>query len=117
MMTTTDDTRQRSVAEIIGWQRCTCAEGCAWMYPPGADPMADEWGLHEYEVKVTPDDMLAWLVDTGHAWSAQKFMNGVAVTIAYIETGVEWIPPAFEAPTLHEALEAAVRAVAEASDE
>ena len=91
--------------EILGWHQD---------WPDGHSPYRVWWkGATQQPLGWTPsiDDMLAWLVATGHVWSAQKFRTGVAVVICYVETGVEWFPPAFEAPTLHAALEAAVRAV------
>lgn len=59
----------------------------------------------------TVDDLLAWIVERGHAWSAQKWFNGATVTVMYVETGVEWSHTTSAHPTLLAALEAAVRAI------
>lgn len=100
---------KRTIAEIIGWKPA----GRYWIEEPEDTWEADTWEVNGVRTHRPPtvDDMLAWLVAGGHVWSAQKFRTGVSVSIAYVETGVEWIPPAFEAPTLREAVEAAVRVV------
>lgn len=117
-MTTTDDTRQRSVAEIMGWRR-------------GPDVDLD-WGyLHtkpspgRRRITVQPtdepqvDDMLAWLIVKGVHVSAMWHDpgEGFFVELHGFDGGDRLYETSEPAPTLHAALEAAVRAVAEVSDE
>ena len=111
------DTDTRSVAEIM-WtsEPCCnvqdnnghCADDCRiWTSPDG---LRWEYGS-TLDVDVTPDDMLAWLLE--HLWW---------VTIDFEGEHYEWLVIARkdgryvlgQERTLHAALEAAVRAVAEA---
>ena len=105
----------RSIAEIIGWQRCNCVHGCAWMYPPGSDPDADVDGAWVEAVAITPDDMLAWLTERCVPTYVGVKTPGDGPSGQYRVTVWPKVPIKADhyADSLHAALEAAVRAVAE----
>lgn len=101
-----DRTPKRSIAEIIGWQSVE----------PGGDPEAD-WGTP------TVDDMLAWLRERGYLldslWWDEVGTGPDPLAGEYV---IELSQPCFVdgwfpfGPTVHAAVEAAVRAVAEGAD-
>lgn len=122
-MSTTDETRERSVAEILGWE---------YRDVDGYDEFGAWWATVPFDATgqrlvrphgPTPDDMLAWLRRDGY----MALRVDVGVGRDYDGVSVEFLVPPdhygptraeeFTGPTLYAALEAAVRAVAEASDE
>lgn len=100
---------ERSIAEIIGWERRENAERTVWYDPPEPDlRRRHEWS--PITPQHTVDDLLAWLGEQG--WSANIMtwasMGDVSVRLGrFYEYHHE-----YHAPTLLAALEAAVRAVA-----
>ena len=116
-MSTTDDTRQRTVAEILGWRFVhtrDLSDGVPWGY----------WvndrtgGMHGDDSisggpEIDCDDLLDWLdrhddVESVEMWSSL----GRVAKVWHAHSS--W-PDEYEGDTLHAALEAACRAVAEAS--
>lgn len=104
---------ERSIAEIIGWE---WSEAChAWKSP---GPKWFVYRRRDDPPEVTADDLLAWLREHIHH---EVWNNDHAVMIVADDDGahVQWYSEAgideVEAPTLLAALEAAVRAVAEAT--
>lgn len=107
-MTTTDDTRQRSVAELMGWERAADYDEERWVDP--IDHVAWLPGSG-YDC----DDMLEWLlggrVEVADTHSYER-LDGSLEHVVTIGNDDRWTE--HRGPTLHAALEAAVRAVAEA---
>ena len=98
------DTETRSVAEIMGWEHAGGYDD-RWTRP--VDGVAYLAGRG-----YTPDDMLAWLRERGFNVDIDANL-GEQVSVMPWNLDNDY-PDAFVAPTLHAALEAAVRAVAEA---
>lgn len=128
-MSTTDDTRQRSVAELM-WtsEPCCnvvdgnghCPDDCRiWTSPDGSDR---EYGRTP-GVTPTPDVMLSWLREQGYAIDVgESAGDWIILSVRHRSPASTWrdLSPAstwreFPAPTLFDAFEAAVRAVAEVS--
>ena len=97
------DTDTRSVAEIMGWRRVLTYDG------RGSVPVGDS---HPPQIGPTPDDMRAWLNRQGCNVRTDSPHDATEVEVSVGRPGEVMVP--FYDDTLHAALEAAVRAVAEA---
>lgn len=103
---------ERSLAEIIGWERRENAERTVWYDPPEPDPRR----RHEWQ-PVTPqptvDDLLAWLREQRYNVLCTSWVEGGAVVSLISVTKPE---ARYPAATLLAALESAVRAVDAATE-
>lgn len=97
----------KSIAEIIGW---TWHEGSGAWKAPGRQHFVH--ARRDDPPGPTPDDMLAWLRERGRAVSA--FLNADSVSVHVERLEGPWL--FYVQPTLHAALEAAVRAVHDAEE-
>jgi hypothetical protein len=99
--------RAHSRQGLPGWQTAS-----GWF--------ADEWFEHHAAHVVpipTPDDMLAWLDGQGYAveMNSRRNEGDRDIYVTLLPYGSAGQSPDYEGATLHAALEAAVRAVAEAT--
>lgn len=108
---------ERSIAEILGWTEHTTDSALIHLYRP-----PDGY----WRPEPTVDDMLAWLAQhnyfpsdmwhDGHLEIDTVFLTLTPIVEAYYAPAeAQWPTLAVEGTTLHAALEAAVRAVAEAT--
>lgn len=113
-----------TIAELIGWTRNgellegNEHDGCCTM--AWTDPQGETWDIDCLGPELTVDDMLAWLQDTRnerHGWQVHYIGPKSGLSHSGWEVGAyPWADgepyEVFDGPTLHAALEAAVRAVA-----
>ena len=115
-MSTTDDTRQRSIPELMGWEPAPNE----WDYPPGTFQHPTRGFVVTAYGGYDVDDLLAWLTaaadkNVSTDTRRQSKWGGRQIVTLTVNRGA--IDQQFEAPSILAALEQAVRAVAEACDE
>lgn len=102
-----------TVPEILGWEWKTL-EGRRWLCPPDSASTSVA-AVSPEAARITVDDMLDWLRDRGWLATAASSTpwrddpGGIRLSVWTTKTAI----PAITSPTLHEALSAAVLAVAE----